>query len=151
MKRTGQPNQPRTGLAECLTQQLLRRERFALAAAEASGPDWYPTSFDGVFTEPGGELVAVGSAGQMAGAVACHIAYNDPAIVLFDLEIWRRIVELHTGQHECPGASDTEPCETLRVLGLPLAGNPHYPQEWRPRSAVGSAAWRHRGLASGAS
>lgn len=95
-------------------------------------------------------------------AVSRHIARHDPARELADVNSKRRILELHTGAHDCtevytgtypddwpqsapwgsPGGTwrhvidehfeDTEPCPTLRLLALPYADHPDYRDEWRP-------------------
>ena len=70
----------------------------------------------------------------------------DPARVLAECEAKRRIVGLHTGQHECVGEKygDPQACiyvspgfmheddPTLRLLALPYAGHPEYDERWRP-------------------
>ena len=68
-----------------------------------------------------------------------HFRRFDPAYVLADVEAKRRIVDLHTGEHECPRDGDNcgywhedEACTTLRLLALPYAEHPDYRQEWKP-------------------
>lgn len=80
--------------------------------------------------------------------------------VLAECDAKRRVIELHTGEHECremhtgtypadwpKGANygaageqwrhpsteyfDERPCETLRLLALPYADRPGFREEWR--------------------
>jgi hypothetical protein len=57
--------------------------------------------------------------------------------VLAECEAKRRIVELHSRDHECPAAIgiwdalDIDPCPTLLVLAQPYADHPDFRDEWR--------------------
>jgi hypothetical protein len=63
------------------------------------------------------------------------IAYHDPARVLADVAAKRRIIELHTGQHDCAGSIDNSTawpyvgCDTLRLLAQPCKDHPDYDAE----------------------
>jgi len=57
-----------------------------------------------------------------------------------ECEVKRRIVDLHSGGHECPGvgrmfwdddADWTEACPTLRFAALPYAEHPDCDEAWR--------------------
>jgi hypothetical protein len=67
-----------------------------------------------------------------------HIARHDPAWVLHDVAIKRRIIDTHEGSHECPSEYDNcgwavGDCTTLRLLALSEAGHPDYrAEEWKP-------------------
>jgi len=55
--------------------------------------------------------------------------------VLVELEAKRRILDEHTGAHECVRYIDPEDnrdCLTLRALALPYADHPDYDTTWRP-------------------
>jgi hypothetical protein len=76
---------------------------------------------------------------------ATHAANWSPARVLAECEAKRRIVELHSGQHECVGEKYGDPhaCimvadwsvyaldPTLLLLALPYADHESYQPEWR--------------------
>ncbi|GIJ35010.1 DUF6221 family protein [Micromonospora sediminimaris] len=62
---------------------------------------------------------------------------------LAELDARRRILDLHTGPHECPewdqtvnesctGYYGAEGCPTLRLLAVPQDHRPGYRDEWRP-------------------
>lgn len=60
--------------------------------------------------------------------------------VLSDCEAKRRVVEIHTGNHECASLDDSccwiadgAICETVRHLASPYADHPGYRDEWRPQ------------------
>ncbi|MFE7403208.1 DUF6221 family protein [Streptomyces sp. NPDC057557] len=76
------------------------------------------------------------------GAVARHIARQDPARVLREVEAKRRIMDWHIGQRNdktpwgepvviCFCGYDL-PCATLRLLALPYTDHPDYRDAWRP-------------------
>lgn len=52
----------------------------------------------------------------------------------FEAAIRRQLVEMHRPPaHGCAGADDdSQPCPTLRLLGLPYDRHPDYRPEWRP-------------------
>lgn len=72
-----------------------------------------------------------------------HIERWDLAAVIADLDARLRIVDLHTGGHECSGYDhqgeidhcryyhDFEYCSTLRLLAAPYADRPGYRPTWR--------------------
>lgn len=87
----------------------------------------------------------------VAAEDAEHIALNDPAAVLADIEAKRAILAEHrpsypvtypkpSGQPTCTtchdGGFDWEPpawpCRTVRLLIAPFAAHPDYDQTWRP-------------------
>ena len=74
-----------------------------------------------------------------------HVARHDPARVLAECEVKRRIVEEHpmdfnTADEEwvclcCEGSGGSGqpwPCVTMCLLTLPYADHPDYRQEWKP-------------------
>lgn len=95
-------------------------------------------------------------------ATAAHIARWDPVRVLAEVDAKRRILDLHTGEHDCPEMHTgiypadwpasapwgkagecwahpsvehfeaDQPCPTVRLLALPYAGQDGYREEWRP-------------------
>ena len=88
---------------------------------------------------------------EVADARHVKVLY-DPADVLADVEIKRRIIALHAhdapNPHECPTWKWRDPdhpddpaetdtgwaadCATLRLLAQPYAEHPDYRPEWRP-------------------
>ena len=65
--------------------------------------------------------------------------YATPEVAEVEIDAKRRIVDLHTGEHECPRDGDNcgywhedEACTTLRLIALPYAQHPDYRQEWKP-------------------
>lgn len=78
-------------------------------------------------------------------ADAFFISHHDPTRVLAELDIQRRLAELHepadTETSEEPvcmtcddlrGIEPAYPCRTLRLLALPYADHPDYRDTWRP-------------------
>lgn len=67
-----------------------------------------------------------------------HIARFDPARILAECDAKRRIIELHSGPHNCENVHtgqvgwNVNPCTTLELLALPYADHPDYQQEWKP-------------------
>ena len=74
-----------------------------------------------------------------------HVWRWSPARVLAECEAKRRIVALHTGQHECVGIKYGKPdCvlvapgfmyeddPTLLLLATPYTDHPDYREEWKP-------------------
>lgn len=66
-----------------------------------------------------------------------------PERVFQEVEVKRRIVELHKGDHQCStynhhGDIDSYAlaldgdCSTMRLLALPYADHPDYQREWKP-------------------
>lgn len=141
------PDDP--GLVEFLRAREDEREQLA---RDASGPArsdrwWAEPWFDGtasrsdLWARVGGQLTGRGA---LENAHAEHIARHDPARVLADVAAKRRIIELHTGGHECSTYDhngeidnctwciDSWDCSTLRLLALPHADHPDYRSEWAP-------------------
>jgi hypothetical protein len=86
-------------------------------------------------------------------ATTDHIARHDPARVLAEIDAKRRIVDMHSGHHECAAwdrhSTDLTPTDhtdtvlvdrgytheddpTLRLLALPYAAHKDYRAEWAP-------------------
>ena len=65
-----------------------------------------------------------------------HIARQDPARVLADVDAKRRILDEHEPGSDPCDAHDaslrTIECDTIRLLALPYADHPDYREEWRP-------------------
>lgn len=148
-------------LVEFLRARLDEDEQVARAAADRTGEQWR-ASAPGLYNEsdpsnhPG--PFATGAWGDLEDDVAEHIARHDPARVLAEVAVKRRIVELHlswaadftTGpdaryaDRYCQTCSDNDmswwsdkyppewPCPTLRLLALPHADRPDYDPAWRP-------------------
>lgn len=122
-----------TMLVEFLRARLDERERVARAA---TGGAW--TAFGIVVeAEDRVEVVYPGrdEGGADTEATATHIALNDPARVLAEVEAIRRILDEHHPIDPCD-AHDASmrsiDCDTLCLLALPDAGHPDYLAEWAP-------------------
>lgn len=82
---------------------------------------------------------------------ADHIARWDPARVLAECEVKRRLVKMHADdqEHYCPSEDagseyynymngwaeekdNLQICPTLKLLALPYADRPGYREEWKP-------------------
>ncbi|TDD79004.1 DUF6221 family protein [Actinomadura rubrisoli] len=69
--------------------------------------------------------------------VALHIARHDPARVVAEVEVKRRLLDLHTrsngtGVCQACGESVREGgCTTLRLLAMPYADHPAYRKTWK--------------------
>lgn len=50
--------------------------------------------------------------------------------MLAEIDSARKLVRLHTGEHDCVGGGD--PCLTLRLLAAPRAAEHGYRDEWKP-------------------
>jgi hypothetical protein len=84
----------------------------------------------------------VSDAADWLGGVIQHVETWNPDRVLAECDAKRRIVELHTGEHECSVYEDNGEinycqyvlgdCSTLRLLALPYAGRPGHRDDWRP-------------------
>ena len=65
-----------------------------------------------------------------------HMARHDPARVLAECEVKRRIVDLAREARETDGAgyatADAYMRDVLRLLALPYAEHPDYRDEWKP-------------------
>jgi hypothetical protein len=93
----------------------------------------------------GNDWVAVGPwDGGLGDATAAHIARWDPARALAEVKAKRRILDLHhetelesEPDHEPLGAGCAEcahfdwPCDTIRLLAQPYAGQDGWQEEWR--------------------
>lgn len=73
--------------------------------------------------------------------VAHHVARHNPARVLAECDAKRRIVQLHTGGHECSVYDqrdevdacryiDDRPCSTLLLLAQSYSAQPGFRDEW---------------------
>lgn len=114
----------------------------ALARDAPPGP-WYignavdPTQPCSVHTFPGVRLVADG----LNWLVAEHIARQNPARALADIEAKRRLLKLHGRVGDLPFCmtcdapsgvpGKSQGCDTLRLLATPYAHHPDYRAEWR--------------------
>lgn len=107
-----------------LRAQLDHREQLA---RKAHGAHWRAE-----LREPMQHIITVG-AGVVQDGVAMasgspsvlpHIADNDPAFVLDEIEATRRIIDLVVGAYAGYAV--------LPLLALPYAGRPGYREEWRP-------------------
>jgi len=133
-----------------LRAQLDAVEKVAQAAArDAGGPEWSAGDenlSESVSLADAGSYVAAGPYGYLSWELRQHIADNDPAFVLTDVEAKRQIIEAHPAGRDHPEAADYclecgpfwrdgkahgYPCETLRLLALPFAGRPGWREEWR--------------------
>lgn len=77
-----------------------------------------------------------------------HIARHDPARVLAEVAAKRRIVELHSGAHECSTFDrngeidnctwclDSDECSTVALLASVYTGHPDYRPEWHPEAVA---------------
>lgn len=100
--------------------------------AARRGAEW----LDETQTEPN----SLDRAAQRAKAAGVrNVGGYLPARVLRDVEAKRRILDWHSGGHECSGPesnclwiTDDEACATVRALAEPYADHPDYQQEWRP-------------------
>jgi hypothetical protein len=114
-------------------------------AAKLAGGDPWRVIEDDVMAVGNNDYVAVGPWRGSVGDRAPHIARNDPARVLREVEAKRRIVALHaTPCEECISGEYVTvdnvdvpeqyqgDCRTLRLMALPYADRPGYRQEWRP-------------------
>jgi len=130
-------------LTEFLMARIAEDEALALAAEGEHGI--YPGTWWGQPASRWSRIVGGHLPEGLSDEDASHIARHDPARVLADCEAKRRIVELHTGIHECVGEKygrlDTvlvapgyahEHDPTLRLLALPYAAHPDYQETWRP-------------------
>lgn len=121
---------------EFVRARLHDRKRVALAVPERRR-SW---------SEEGGSVIAGHLTDDVVDWVydegaAEHIALNDPASVLRDVEADRRIVELHTNDHGAcrvcwrvtarSSVREDYPCATVRLLALRFDQHPDYQQEWR--------------------
>lgn len=148
-------------LVEFLLARLAEKERLAQRAAELCGCHPPAPSWDFGDESTGGRIVVVDEPHPQIKRKlnrrwngtyvdlfhAEHIVQHDPARVLAEIDIKRRIIELHTGNHECSVYEDhgrgveinncawieDKDCSTLHLLALPDAGHPDYREEWRPQ------------------
>jgi hypothetical protein len=145
-------------LADFLLARIAEDEEAARAAT--SGPWRYdPERFhkppraaewsEGVFAgSRGASAICVATTGEVDDPQSmrdgAHIARHDPARVLAECAIKRRIVVAHNVVHDgCPGSptlvsDDGEqdgdyggPCLVLRALASVFAGHPEFREEWR--------------------
>ena len=120
-----------------LRARLDEREHIARAAAEETETRWHAGHEhlnEGVSGADGSPVAYGPYEGVLSWEIRQHIAANDPGTVLADVNVKRRIIEVHQGLHSCGfwEHDDDDPCPTLCLLALPFAGHPDYRQEWRP-------------------
>jgi hypothetical protein len=137
------------GLVEFLRARLAEDE--ALAGEAPPGP-WHignavdPTQPCNVHTFPGARMVADG----LNWLVAEHIARQNPARVLAEVEAKQQIIDAHkpsrpeyrprrefvcetcSTAQAWDGEANEANCLTLRLLALPFASHPNYREEWKP-------------------
>lgn len=144
-------------LVEFLRARLDEDERAAKAATPGPwrhdeskhwrkpGTSWFE---EAVFAGPSGEeATCVAGTGEtddrQSMRDAAHIALNDPARVLREVEAKRRLLEWHrkptmvefsNGTYRTMGCRcyDGWPCSTMRLLALPFDYHPDYRADWRP-------------------
>lgn len=119
-------------LSEFLLERISEDEAVVAETLRAPGLlDWTPER---------GWPEAVGLSGPVDGPSGYTSIVVDPLRVLAECAAKRRIVEIHSGGHECPGVGQvwwseehddwTEPCPTMRALAVVYAGHPDCQQEW---------------------
>lgn len=134
-----------TGIVEFLAARLNEDEQAAMAASLKGHKTWrteYGELGDYQIVDDADRLI-VEELVNMTGQ-AEHIALNDPASVLRDVEAKRQIIQAHPMEHskvsdftDCAACLDADsylgyPCLTVRLLALPFADHPDYREEWRP-------------------
>jgi hypothetical protein len=133
-----------TDLAAWLLEQITEDERGATASAEAENATSWGTRHDSNYIEDW--TLVTGIEEPLSEATARHVANWDPSRVLAECDAKQRIIELHTGGHECSvydhnGEIDScryvhgdlgEDCSTVRALALPYADRLGYREEWKP-------------------
>lgn len=122
-------------LAAWLLEQIAEDEWQARAATP--GPWKFVHGYLGIPRSPAITLKA-----DLDPATITYLTALAPERVLAECDAKRRIVELHTGEHECSvydhdGEIDhcqyvLGDCSTLRLLALPYADRDGYREEWRP-------------------
>jgi hypothetical protein len=142
-------------LVAFLNARLDEREALALAAKENERRWRYSEGGGAVMLVDGG-YVAVGPYGcDIDEDYGRHIAVNDPAYVLAEVDAKRQIIELHhpyqvttsndglnwdyarcvacePADRELEPGESYWPCPTLCLLALPFADHPDYQGSWRP-------------------
>ncbi|MDH2424760.1 DUF6221 family protein [Sphaerisporangium sp. TRM90804] len=121
-------------LVAFLRARLVEDEQYARSTmwdGSVNSPTWSLTASATVDT--GGDEFYAGDR-----TVANHIERHDPARVLREVEAKRRILQWHTGAHECSGPDDNcmwildgEACPTTRALALPYADHEDYKEGWK--------------------
>lgn len=134
------PANPPADLVAWLRQQLDDDEEVASDAAglSASRSRWMRDAISCVVDATDNGLIVYGE-GTPTPEQAEHIARHDPARILREVEVKRRIMEKHGASDRmeysyflCTGCSDGHPCDTLRLLALPYDDHPECREEWRP-------------------
>ncbi|MFF0736875.1 DUF6221 family protein [Streptomyces chartreusis] len=140
-------------IADFLRARYAERRALAEAAAEDSTANWSAGDEhlgSSVNETASGATVVVGPWDHLDWDVRRHIAANDPAGIIANLDVNLAVVDLHdsAGSHRCPTYDQypgteryvdpdprirVQPCSTLRVLAQPFAGHPdHKGEEWAP-------------------
>lgn len=122
-------------LAEFYAARLDEREQWAHLArsAEPNKQSAWRADHEKVFAISGPEMAIARSA-----SVAPHIALNDPAAVLADIEAKRKILQSYhldfndDGEPICLGGAGEMYWDVLRILGAVFDSHPDYNQAWRP-------------------
>ncbi|CAM5264390.1 DUF6221 family protein [Streptomyces badius] len=121
-----------TDLADFLRARFAERRAIALAAQP--GP-WHSDGGTVYVKHPTDQVVDYSES-------ADHIATNDPADVLADLDAKLALLDEH-GQASlpngvdldecrvCGGSNEVWPCPTLRILARPFTGHADYQDKWR--------------------
>lgn len=125
-----------TTLPEFLLARIAEDEAVAIETRDSHDPlIWTPDDY--------GDSGAWGMGGPVDGPSGYGSIVITPARVLAECEAKRRIVEIHSADHECsaPGdgyagvfaADGTMPsaCVTMRALALPYADHEQFQEEWR--------------------
>ncbi|MCU1687759.1 MAG: hypothetical protein JWQ81_8498 [Amycolatopsis sp.] len=127
-------------LVAFLNARLDEREALALAAKENERRWRYSEGGGAVMLVDGG-YVAVGPYGcDIDEDYGRHIAVNDPAYVLDDVEAKRQIIALSiaaTRQFQAKDSAFAQGASfalyrTVKILALPYADHPDYQGSWRP-------------------
>lgn len=140
-------------LVDFLTARLAEDEQMARDGAFCRGPEWAvseePPFVWGV-DPPDPQIIASGKPivrcdDEYGGGLAApHIARHDPARVLAEVAAKRRIVELHSGAHECSRFDrdgeidnctwclDSDECSTVALLASVYVDHSQYRPEWHP-------------------
>jgi hypothetical protein len=124
--------------------EAMAREVIADGDADELGRwEWVEYPYEGGSPQPLGSLAKGTSGYDPDWSWTRLVNRYDPAHVLADIEAKRRIVELHTPDHECTDGSESYPgvfagdgsmevCDSLRLLALSFASHPEYDERWRP-------------------
>jgi hypothetical protein len=125
-------------LAAFLRERLDEDEPVALAAPD--GP-WSEDDSRSVVDAAGERIICSVNGGRLlpASNTRNHVRRHDPARVLREVEVKRKMAERHgpSDRREysywlCIGCGEGDPCDTLRMLAVSYADHDGYREEWRP-------------------